>query len=109
MITDHVPAVRVPADHATGRVAEAVPARGDMADRRDLDPAPSARDPAAPSAAPPEADLGGPGPARSPARRDTESAAPGAAAAGHPDTIMRWHRGIARRRWAARSMRGKPG
>jgi len=26
-----------------------------------------------------------------------------------PDTIMRWHRDIARRRWAARSMRGKSG
>jgi hypothetical protein len=24
-----------------------------------------------------------------------------------PDTIMRWHRDIVRRRWAARSMRGK--
>src|SRR6266567_6267677 len=26
-----------------------------------------------------------------------------------PDTILRWHRDIARRRWAARSMRGKNG
>ena len=26
-----------------------------------------------------------------------------------PDTIMRWHRGIIRRRWAARSIRGKTG
>jgi len=26
-----------------------------------------------------------------------------------PDTIVRWHRDIARRRWAARSMRGKTG
>jgi putative transposase len=26
-----------------------------------------------------------------------------------PDTILRWHREIARRRWAARSMRGKTG
>jgi len=26
-----------------------------------------------------------------------------------PDTVMRWHRDIVRRRWAARSMRGKPG
>jgi putative transposase len=24
-----------------------------------------------------------------------------------PDTILRWHRDIIRRRWAARSMRGK--
>jgi len=26
-----------------------------------------------------------------------------------PDTILRWHRDIVRRRWAARSRRGKPG
>ena len=26
-----------------------------------------------------------------------------------PDTIVRWHRDIVRRRWAARSMRGKTG
>jgi putative transposase len=26
-----------------------------------------------------------------------------------PDTVLRWHRDIVRRRWAARSMRGKPG
>src|SRR6266571_1269712 len=26
-----------------------------------------------------------------------------------PDTIMRWHRDIVRRRWAARSMRGRSG
>ena len=84
MITGHVPAVRVPPDHAGRRVAEAVPARGDMADRRDLDPAPPARRPAAAAAAPPEAELGGPGTARGAARRDTESPPPPIAAAGHP-------------------------
>jgi putative transposase len=26
-----------------------------------------------------------------------------------PDTVLRWHRDIVRRRWAARSMRGKTG
>ena len=26
-----------------------------------------------------------------------------------PDTILRWHRGVVRRRWATRSMRGKSG
>src|ERR1017187_6072492 len=26
-----------------------------------------------------------------------------------PDTIVRWHRGVIRRRWAARSMRGRTG
>jgi putative transposase len=52
-------------------------------DRRDLDPAPPARRPTAPSGAPPEAELGGPGPARGPARRDTQSTPPRAAASGH--------------------------
>ena len=65
-------------------MAAAVPARGGVEDRRDLDPAPPARRPAAAAAAPPEPGLGGPGTARDPARRDTESAAPRAAAAGHP-------------------------
>ena len=55
-----------------------------MADRGDLDPAPPARRPATAAAAPPAPELGGPGTARGPAQRDTESAAPGAAAAGHP-------------------------
>src|ERR1035441_4902970 len=55
-----------------------------MEDRRDLDLAPPARGPAATSAAPPELELGGPGSARDSARSDTQSAPPGAAAAGHP-------------------------
>src|ERR1039457_6957146 len=84
MITVHVPAVRVPADHAASRVAAAVPARGGVEDRRDLDPAPPARRPAAAAAAPPEAELGGPGPARGTAQRDTESPPTRIAAAGHP-------------------------
>jgi hypothetical protein len=55
-----------------------------MADRRDLDPAPPARRTAALTAAPPAPDQGGPGTARGPAQCDTDSAAPGIAAAGHP-------------------------
>ena len=35
--------------------------------------------------------------------------APGLRLLGIPDTILRWHRDIVRRRWAARSMRGKTG
>jgi hypothetical protein len=66
------------------RVAAAVPAGEAVEDRRDLDPAPSARRPATAAAAPPEPELGGPGPARDPAWRDTESPPPPAAAAGHP-------------------------
>src|SRR5208282_6725596 len=84
MITRHVPAVRVPPDYAGRRGAAAVAARGDVEDRGDLDHAPPARRPAAASAAAAEAELGRPGPARGPAQRDTESAAPGAAAAGYP-------------------------
>src|ERR1035438_3594827 len=76
MITGHVPAVPVPPDHSASRVAAAVPARGSVADRRDLDPAPPARRPAAAAAAPPGRELGGPGPARDPARRDTQSGEP---------------------------------
>jgi hypothetical protein len=84
VITHHVPAVRVPPDHATSRVAAAVPARGGVDDRRNLNPAPPARRPAAPSGARPEADVGGPGRARGIARRDTESPPPRIAASGHP-------------------------
>ena len=93
MITDHVPAVRVPTDNATGRVAASVPARGGVEDRRDLDPAPPARRPATSATAPRDCGLGGPGTVGNPARRDTESAAPGAAAAGHP----RYHPALAPR------------
>src|SRR5450755_2875952 len=49
-----------------------------------FDPAPPARGPAAAAAAPPETELGRPGPARGPARRDTHSPPPRSAAAGHP-------------------------
>ena len=80
-----------------------------MEDRGDLDPAPPARGPAAAAAASPEAELGGPGPARGPARRDTENAPPGLGLLVTPDTVVRWHRDIVRRRWAARSMRAKTG
>jgi len=55
-----MPAVRLPPDHADGLLAVAVPARGGVADRRDLDPAPPTRRPATAAAAPPEPELGGP-------------------------------------------------
>ena len=84
MITDHVPAVRLPADHASDHVAAAVPARGDVEDRRDFASAPPGHRPAAPPGVPPQAEPGGPGPARDPARRHTETAPPAAAAADHP-------------------------
>src|ERR1035441_3840203 len=84
MITGHVPAIRLPAVHADGLLAAPVPARGNVAGRRDLDPAPPTRRPATATATPPGPGLGRPGIARGLARRDTESAAPGAALAGHP-------------------------
>ena len=62
-----------------------------------------------PSAVPPEADLGGPGPAGDPAQRDTESAAPGLRLLFTPGTILRWHRDVVRRRWSAGSKRGRTG
>src|SRR5712691_10518009 len=55
-----------------------------MADRGDLDPAPPVRCPATAATDPLAPDLGGPGTARGPAQRDTESAAAGTAAARHP-------------------------
>jgi putative transposase len=60
------------------------------------------------AAAPPEAGLGGPGTPRDSARGDTESRH-GLRLLVTPDTILRWHRDIARRRWAARSIRGNSG
>ena len=80
-----------------------------MADRRNLDPAPPARRPATAAAAPPEPELGGPGPARDPEWRDTHSTAPGLRLLVTPDTILRWHRDIIGRRRAARSMRRRTG
>jgi hypothetical protein len=80
-----------------------------MEDRRDLDPAPSARRHATTAAAPPEAGLGGPDPDRVAARRDTESPPARAAAAGHPGHHLALASDIVRRRWAARSRRGKTG
>ena len=80
-----------------------------MEDRGDPAPAPSARRPAAAAAASPGAELGGPGILGDFAQRDTESRRHGLRLLVTPDTILRWHRDIIRRRWAARSTRGKAG
>ena len=109
MITDHVHAVRVPPDYAGRRGVAPVAARGGVEDREDLDPAASARCAAAPAAAATEAELGGPGPARYPARRNTESTPPRAAAADYPGHDRALAPDIVRRRWAARSTRGRTG
>jgi transposase len=105
MITDHVPEVHLPSDHAGRRVAAPITAWGGAEDRGDLDPAPPARHTAPAAAAPAEAEL---------ADRALLGVIPQARRHGlrllvTPDTILRWHREIARRRWAARSMRGKTG
>jgi hypothetical protein len=60
-----------------------------MEDRRDLDPAPPARRPATAAAAPPEPGLGGPGTARDPARRDTETRRQALRLLVTPDTVLR--------------------
>src|SRR6202050_5979668 len=83
--------------------------RGEVEDRRNPDPAPPGRRPASAAAAPPEAELG---------RRALLAALLGLIPKVRrqglrllvtPDTIVRWHRDIVRRRWAARSMRGRTG
>ena len=80
-----------------------------MEDRRDLDPAPPARCPATAAAAAPNLDradrallatlLAATPKARRQALRLPVT----------PDTVPRWHRDIVRRRWAARSERGRIG
>jgi len=109
MITSHVPAVRFSPAHAGGLLAAAVPARGDVADCRDLIlrhqlAVLQRRQPCRPGLN--WADrallailLG----VILKARRH------GLRLLVTPDTILRWHRDIVRRRWAARSMRGKTG
>ena len=109
MITDHVPAVRVPPDHAVAgwlrlsrreeawKTAEILILRHQLAvlqrqqpRRRKLNWADRALLAALLSVIPK-------------ARRQ------GLRLLVTPDTILRWHRDIVRRRWAARSMRGRTG
>jgi len=80
-----------------------------MEDRRDLDPAPSARCPEAAAAAPPKAGLGGPGTPATLLAVIPKGRRHGLHLLVTPDTVLRWHRDIVRRRWAARSLRGKTG
>jgi putative transposase len=80
-----------------------------MEDRGGPDPAPSARGPAAAVAAPPESELGGPGLLAALLGVIPQAWRQGLQLLVTPDTIVRWHRDIARRRQAARSMRGNTG
>ena len=80
-----------------------------MADRRDLDPAPPALRPAKAAAAPPHLTW-----ADRALLAALLSVIPKARRQGlrllvTPDTILRWHRDVVRRRWAARSRRGRTG
>src|ERR1022692_2470194 len=107
MITDHVPAVRIPPDHAGGRMAAAVAAGGGVADRRYLDPAPPARRTATAAAAPPERELGVPGPLAALLGVIPKARRHGLRLLAPPHPILRGPRAIARRRGPARSIRGK--
>src|SRR6266702_1153908 len=60
-----------------------VSASGDVEERRDPDPAPQARRPATTPAAPPEPELGGPGPDCGPSQPGPQGAPPRAAPSGH--------------------------
>jgi hypothetical protein len=96
MITDHVPAVRLPPDHTASRVAAAVPARGGMEDRRDLGLAPPARRAATAAARRPNLNW-----ADRALLTTLLSVIPKARRQGlrllvTPDTILRWHRDIVR-------------
>jgi len=109
MITDRVPAVRLPPDHARSRMAAAVPARGGMEDRRDLDLAPPARRAATAAARRPKLNWADRALLTTLLSVDIPSAPTGLRLLVTPDTILRWHRDIVRRRWGARSVPGKPG
>jgi hypothetical protein len=80
-----------------------------MADRRDLDPAPPARRTATPAASPPAPELAGPGLLAALLSVIPKARRQGLRLLVAPDTILRWHRDIRRRRWAARSKRGRTG
>ena len=80
-----------------------------MEDRRDPDPAPPARGPAAAAAAPSEAELGDRALLAALLGVIPKARCHGLRLLVTPDTIVRWHRDIVRRRWAARSMRGRTG
>jgi hypothetical protein len=109
MITGHVPAVRLPAGDAAGCVAVAVPARGILEERGDTAVTSPARSSAAAARGAAEAFLGGPGADRGAARRDPARPPGPPADDRDPGTVLRWHRDIVRRRWAAKSRRKQPG
>jgi hypothetical protein len=109
MITGDVPAVRVPPDLAASRRAAAVPARGSVEGCRDLAPGPPLTVLQRHQLCRPKLTW-----ADRALLATLFSVIPKARRQGlrllvTPDTILRWHRDIVRRRWAARSMRGKTG
>jgi putative transposase len=80
-----------------------------LEDRRDLDPAPPARRTATAAGAPPELDLADRALLATLLGVIPKARRHGLRLLVTPDTILRWHRNIVRRRQAARSMRGKTG
>ena len=96
----------LPADHAADRVAAAVRREETVADRRDLDPAPSARRPATAERAA-RTWTGPTGPDRDLHRRDPKPAATGSAA-GHPGRSCAGTATSSAAARTARSMRGEP-
>jgi hypothetical protein len=107
MISDHVAAVRGSPVYAGRRGVAAVAARGGVEDRGDLDPAPPAR--GAQRRQPRRPKLNWADPALLAALL---SVIPKARRQGlrllvAPETIVRWHRDVVRRRWGARSTRGR--
>ena len=80
-----------------------------MADRRDLDPAPPARRPATAATGRPHLTWADRALLAALLNVIPKARRQGLRLLVTPDTILRWHRDIVRRRWAARSKRGRTG
>ena len=109
MIASRVPAFRVPSRRPDTCVTEAVQASADVERRRDPSAAPPAGGPAAANGGAAEAEVDRPGAVRRPAHAHPSLTPWRAALVHHPGTILRWHRDIVRRRWAAKSKPKRPG
>ena len=81
--------------------------REEVQDRGNPDPAPSAHGPAAAAAARPKLNWADRAPLAALPGLIPKARRQGLRLLVTPDTIARWHRDLVRRRWAARSMRGR--